>query len=233
MNILCMSDTHNHLPDLDLENIDLILHAGDYTYHAKHDYLGQLKFFENQFCPWVRNILDQGVEFYFCSGNHETFSEVYNVHSDFNDITSRCCLDDSSVLLCNHELTIAGFPWTPRFGDWAYNADDTPDDMGHKAAMLPDRADIILSHGPVFGINDIVDQGVSYGKRGNPIPLGYIHCGSQELLKRVQQIQPRLFVSGHLHFNYNKIQKNGTTYVGCSLVDEQYNLCRQPVLVTI
>lgn len=236
MNILCLSDTHGHLPVLNLNGIDLVIHCGDYTNTKKEEYLEQLIFFEDKFCPWVRKILDCEVEFFYCNGNHETFCSNFQVSYAYNDVTEKCLLDDRS-LQSRTGLSLFGFPYTNRFGDYAFNLDDTPEQMGRKSSFIPAGIDVVVSHGPVFGINDVVDQGGYINKKGKFVYLGYIHAGSKQLAKRIDEINPKLLASGHLHdrMNYN-VTKGSTKYVGCcvtDIVDGQYVLNRKPVLITL
>lgn len=227
MKILCLSDTHGNLPELDLKGIDIVLHAGDYTeLYNRDDIYRQLAFFENQFCPWVRRIADEVPHFYYVNGNHEVFSERLDINTDYNDVTKNHCIDMCEVTLYfnNKYITIFGFPYTNRYGNWGFNVDDTPEDMGLFCKQIPSTMDIILSHGPVNGINDYID-----------FPYNH-HAGSVELGKRINQIKPKAFISGHLHCdrNFGVVEKEGVKYVGCSLVDERYKFGRRsPIIIEI
>lgn len=235
--IACISDTHGHFPELDLDGIDIILHAGDYTgMFDRNDIVSQLVFFENQFCPWVRRILDTGTQFYYISGNHEVFVEKLNIDKDYNDVTKHCL--DMRLLtlhsLDNTSVTCFGFPYTPTFGGWGFNRDDTEDDLGLVCEHIPDKVDILLTHGPPYGILDIVPGRTIYDHRKDDfVEIPPLHVGSKQILKRVKEIKPRYVISGHLHYNYGIEEVDGTTFVACPLVNDQYLLCRQPIIFDI
>lgn len=227
LRIITMSDTHGQLPKLDLHNIDMVLHAGDWSCSGKYNYTSQEKYFLKEFCPWIRNIAGKIPHVYYINGNHETWCEKYNINSDYNDVTKNHCINDCNVLIClpyNKKINLYGFPWTPTFYNWAYNLDDNECQLGEKCKDIPADTNILLSHGPVYGINDIIED-----------ERGYFYGGSKELLKRVLKIKPKLFISGHLHDdkNYEIVDYQGIKFVGCSIMNEYYENARQPIIVTL
>ncbi len=234
MNVLCLSDTHGTLPELDLEGIDLVMHAGDFSpLVPKYDLNNQLLYFQNVFSPWARRILDK-CNFFFCMGNHEMFAEILTYEDWKNDITEQCLLHDKAIFL--HEcvgwnsqikiktqtnpLCVYGSAFTPTFHFWGFNLDDTPEQLGRKFAAIPDDVDIILTHGPPLGILDT--------------NLLNEHCGSKQLkdnLPRLKQL--KLHVFGHLHSPFGVVLHNDVMFVNCCLCDEDYNPSRQPILVEL
>lgn len=233
MKIVCLSDTHGLLPELDLDRIDLVLHAGDYTLHNKHDIQGQLDYFENQFCPWVRRIASQ-TQFYYINGNHEVFAEKLNINTDYNDVTQKHCIDNSSVFLCDYNIKIYGNPYTPTFYNWAFNLPDMPDGLGKKFKYIPDSIDILVSHGPPHGVMDYVPGRLVLDRNtGEVVEIPACNAGSHELAKAITRVKPRLVVCGHLHSNFGVVKKEGVTYVGCSLMDENYQSNRFPIIIDL
>ncbi len=216
MRILCLSDTHAALPEFDLTDVDLVLHAGDFTCNYKNDYARQLDYFENQFCPWVRNIL-QKCAFYFCWGNHEVFAEKLNIDVDYNDITKKCLIHDTFIT--HKGIKIYGSPWTPRFYDWGFNDDDTEDRLGERYGNIPDDVDILLTHGPPYGVLDKV---------------GLVNRGSKYLYNAVRRANPHLHVFGHLHqCGGQTVRLGDTLFVNASCVDDNYITVNNGTLVTL
>ena len=156
-------------------------------------------------------------------GNHETFWEAYNLTNCYNSITRKHLLLNNGIWLEKYKLLLWGFPYTNRYGNLGFNVDDTPEGMGRLAGQIPSGTDIIISHGPIRNVNDFVDY---------PFPN---HAGSVELALRVNQINPLLFLSGHLHDdrNYGVIKYGKTQFVGCSIANELYEMKRQPIIVEI
>jgi len=218
---MCLSDTHGTLPQLDLDGIDLVLHAGDWSNRQKTDYGGQLYDFTYIILTWIEQVRLK-VPFYWTLGNHETFVEDLPLSKVFYDgmINNGLLLDDYVIF---NGLKIWGNPWTPTFCNWGFNDRDYPDFLGRRFSRIPDDTDIIISHGPIYGIHDFVDYPADH------------HAGSKELARRVKEIRPKLVLSGHLHDdrNYGWLKKDGTTFVGCSLADEMYQFTRQPIVVEI
>lgn len=215
--IICLSDSHGQLIDYDLTGIDILLHAGDYTFKGKNDYIGQLQYFENEFCPWIRRMADQIEHVYYINGNHETYQEKLNIGINFNDVTAIHCVDMREIHLPYWDISLFGFPYTNRFGGWGFNVDDTPESMGRFCGHIPSGVDIILSHGPPFGIQDTVLEGFS--------------VGSKQLLKRIQEINNPLTIFGHIHSGYGVSQKDNQTFINCAIMDEEYRPINKPVLI--
>ncbi|MCG2781459.1 MAG: hypothetical protein L6264_10980 [Weeksellaceae bacterium] len=81
---------------------------------------------------------------------------------------------------------------------------------------IPDDIDILVTHSPPYGILDEVDPGV--------------HVGCEELLEKVNLIQPKYHLYGHIHENYGIKHTEVTTFINGSLLDEHYKMKNQPVV---
>lgn len=216
--MIVLSDTHGELPSLDLTGIDLVLHGGDYSLAGKEDHMKQLAYFEKAFCPWARQI-SKTVGFYYIDGNHETFREALPNYT--NDVIEQYNINDKMVTFKGKN--IYGFPWTPYFYGWAFNLFDNKYQLGEKCDLIPENTDILLSHGPVYGMMDLVKESRRIWR----------HVGSKELAIRVDKIRPKLVVSGHLHDNFGVVDLEGIKYVGVSQADEDYCFDRQPISIEI
>ena len=230
MRILCLSDTHGYFPELDLTNIDLVLHAGDFSFEEKHSYWAQAGLFDNHFVPWANRINDY-CPFYFTWGNHEMFAEK-PMYAEYNK--HPFCLFDREVVVNGYK--IYGTPWQPQFCWWAFNAEDTPEGLGHKYSFIPDDVDILLTHCPPYTILDKTFDGEL--------------VGSKELCKRIFNTDVKMYPPttlnlpnlklncfGHIHYSYGKmgIDWNGKTtwFVNSSICGEDYKPTRQPIIVEI
>ncbi|EMD40325.1 hypothetical protein CERSUDRAFT_110922 [Gelatoporia subvermispora B] len=90
--------------------------------------------------------------------------------------------------------TVYGSPWTPAFGNWAFNYD-----RGREAEDLIStfpQTDILLTHGPPFHILDKVLTGR--------------HVGCAALSARLPSLRPRLHVFGHIHEDHGAIVREWT-----------------------
>lgn len=129
-------------------------------------------------------------------------------------------------ILMNSDITLEGLkiwgsPVTPWFHNWAYN-------MGRGAEIkkvwdkIPSDTSIVVTHGPPYGILDIV-------------PRGYVeeHVGCEELMKRMLEIKPKLHIFGHIHEGYGQQQFQDTLYINASSVDERYMQNNLPIVIEL
>lgn len=82
-------------------------------------------------------------------------------------------------------------------------------------APIP-STNIILSHAPIAGILD---------QRQPPTSE---HLGNPHLARQVNDKPPRLFACGHIHGGYGRVERNGTIFINCSLVNESRQLVNRP-----
>src|SRR5690606_18309514 len=123
-------------------------------------------------------------------------------------------LNDSGIEI--NGLKIWGSPITPYFHNWAFNRKRGAEIKKHWN-LIPDNTDILITHGPPFGI---LDETV-YSKR----------TGCEELLLRVYQIQPKYHIFGHIHEDYGVLSKRETAFVNASVLNDHYQLMNQPLVV--
>lgn len=203
--ICCISDLHGNLPkipdcDLLLIGGDLCQNHNDYFWYGKH-----LK-------PWVDD-LSTRCKVVAVAGNHDfVFQQQPYVVPDMG----WSYLQDSGIDW--NGLKIWGSPWQPRFYDWAFNLDEP--DLERKWSLIPENTDIVLLHGPPYGYGDKSEYRSE--KSNNTEWLGYEHTGSKSLLKRIQEIKPKLVVAGHIHSGYGKYEIGSTIFINASLVNNKY-----------
>lgn len=125
-------------------------------------------------------------------------------------------LNDSSVEI--EGIKIWGSPITPWFNDWAFNRDRGSEIKKHWD-LIPDDIDILVTHGPPFGI---LDETV-YGKR----------TGCEELLLRVYQVKPKYHIFGHIHKDYGSFTKGEITFINASVLDDWYEMRNEAVEISI
>lgn len=174
--IACISDTHGLHNSVEIEPVDLLLHAGDFS---NVGYKNQIK----QFANWFK---DQPAKEKVCiAGNHDFYAE-----SDPEGVAKLFSSKDIVYLHdAAHEyegLEIWGSPYQPSFGDWAFNLDGY-DALDKVWSKIPDTTDILITHGPAFGRLDEVARP----------PQDRVGCKS--LLKHIERVRPKLHLFGHIH----------------------------------
>ncbi len=144
--IVCLSDTHNCNEQIALPDGDILIHAGDATIRGTID---EIVLFNEWFAnlPHRRKI--------FVAGNHDWLFETNNAYA--RNLLSReiIYLQDSSVEI--EGLKIYGSPWQPRFFDWAFNLNRGAE-LAEKWKLIPGDTDVLITHGPPFGILDEVPR---------------------------------------------------------------------------
>ena len=203
MKITFISDTHCKHPEIapDLPGGDLIIHAGDFTS------VGNV-FEINQFAMWY-NGLDNYTHKVYIAGNHDLGFEVApdTVHLALQSYTNITYLQDSLVEI--EGVKIYGSPWTPFFYNWAFNIPRDSDEIASKWNLIPEDADIVITHGPAYGFLDRVI--------GESQPLG---C--ERLTPRLMNVKPKIHVCGHIHSGYGYKQFKGIHFINAAMLDESY-----------
>lgn len=214
MRIVCISDTHNCNEEIAVPDGDVLIHAGDATTVGSVE---QLRAFNRWFAvlPHKHKV--------FVAGNHDWLFEKDNDLARRLLDPSIVCLQDSSAEIDG--LKIYGSPWQPRFFDWAFNL-NRGYELAEKWSLIPDDIDVLITHGPPYGILDLVPR---QGWDEN--------TGCEELRKRVEQIAAngrlKLHVFGHIHCGYGVHDEFGVKFVNASTCDEQYNATQPPIVIDL
>jgi len=213
MKIVCLSDTHGKTKGLQVPDGDVLVHAGDATMMGKphelkefDDWLGQL--------PHATKI--------FVPGNHDwLFSQ--------DPLQARAIVSNAHVLInegfqvrdgAGKQFSIHGSPVQPAFCDWAFNIKGE-DNLKRYWEMCPAGVDVLVTHGPPFGILD-------------EVPYAGTRVGSTSLLDEVlTRIKPKLMVFGHIHHSYGQYEFNGTTFVNASTCNERYLPVNPAIVVEV
>lgn len=211
MRKLCViSDTHNQLDRIKIPKCDLLIHAGDHTMGGTMPEL--LKAATN-----LRKLKESGIcgKIICVAGNHDWGFEKDPYVSEylFSDLGY---LRDQATRW--EGLKVWGAPWQPRFMDWAFNVNRNSEDLRQKWSIIPSDVDILITHGPPFGILDFS----TYGNE---------HMGCELLRERLAQIRPKLHIFGHNHSTYGTFEADGTLYVNASTCTEQYKPTNPPIVV--
>jgi Icc-related predicted phosphoesterase len=197
LKIVCISDSHNKQPELPPG--DVLIHAGDLTENGSFDEVQtQLNWLSSQ--PHKHKIL--------IAGNHDVLlDEVfldkfpwrrYGQTQTATDIDwgSVTYLNDTSIILTfepenakdskPRQLKIFGSPWTPKYGNSAFQY---PREEDIWSDLIPHDIDILVTHGPPRLYLD---------------STGLHKAGCVFLAKQISRIRPRLVVFGHIHVAHGR-----------------------------
>jgi len=210
--LVCISDTHGDHEQIELPAGDVLIHAGDLTAHGKQEET-------HSFMRWLGA---QDYRYKLCvAGNHDTFME------DDAQAAAQFALDSNVVLLNDSGLTIDdvsfwGSPITPRFMNWSFMRDPGAAIEAHWN-LIPDTTDVLITHGPPYGILDKVIR--SDGELE--------HVGCDSLLSRVRAIAPTFHLFGHIHEGRGRVDENGICFCNVSTMDERYRIRHLPVVIDV
>jgi Icc-related predicted phosphoesterase len=224
MKITCVADLHGFYPKLD--GGDLLIIAGDLT--AKDTQSEYLIFRE-----WLRS--QDYRKKIFIAGNHDGCIKKGLFYFNDDWMGAEYLFDSGTEF---EGLKIWGSPWTPLFREInprckAFMKMDSH--LSDKLEMIPMKTDILITHGPAYGILDAVKD-LSAGFENNYIR----HCGSQSLYYWLKYVErPKLHIFGHIHEGYG-IEEHFVSYndqmmksINCSHVDENYKPVNKPINIEI
>lgn len=204
MNITFISDTHgehHRIPKAHLPGGDAIIHCGDIS---NRGYKEEIRVFLEWFSK-----LDQYTHKIFIAGNHDFFFEKNPLQSkelveQYPNVTY---LQDSSITIDG--VKIYGSPWQPEFFNWAFNLPRNGDRLKVKWMDIPRDTDILITHGPPFGVLDVA-------------PRGNINVGCELLMEEHQHIKPIIHAFGHIHHSYGHVLRDNFHYINASCLNEEY-----------
>jgi Icc-related predicted phosphoesterase len=209
MKIVAISDTHNHQKRIKLPEGDIIIHAGDATSRGyKHEVIEFLKWYGS--LDYQENIFIPGNHDFLFQDNPDLCKELCNQYN----VT---LLNDSGLDL--NGIKIWGSPITPWFHNWAFNRFRGENIQKHWN-MIPSDTDILVTHGPVYGILDELER-ADGSKTGN-------HVGCEQLLQKILEIKPKIHISGHIHCGYGRQKFLDTEFFNVSVCDEMYSPSNPP-----
>ena len=208
--IVCISDTHNHV--FPLPEGDILLHSGDFSFTGN----------ANELVKFDRWMEETDIEHkILVPGNHElSFEEkpelAVSVMENVTVLGHLPEFDGQSIEIMG--LKIWGEPRQPWFYDWAFNVPRGPEaDKIWEA--VPDDIDIVVTHGPPYGMGDRTVRGENVG------------CTAQK--RMIDRVQPKLVVCGHIHSGYGKYVRGNTLIVNASVCNEQYKNVNPPVVINL
>lgn len=210
MKIVAISDTHGKHQNLILPEGDMLIHAGDVSSMGK-------EFEIKDFLDWFSK-----TDFTYkilIAGNHDFYFEKIA----FNETILNQLIPSNIIYLNDSGVEIEGFriwgsPIQPWFYNWAFNRYRGEDIKKHWN-KIPQNTDILITHGPAYGILDKTTRNDN--------------VGCEDLLEKIKEVKPKLHICGHIHEAYGYIKESDTEFINASVLDENYNLRNQPVVIEI
>lgn len=210
--ICAISDLHEQWADVQVPECDILVIAGDITYEGKWDRL-------YAFVAWMDMLKANGVckDIVVIAGNHDLTAQTNPER--FAALMKESCVYLNDTVENVQGLTFFGSPWTPFFYNWAFNAHRGPAIAAHWA-MCPDGVDVVVTHGPPFGVCDVIPDGR--------------HVGCVDLRNEMlERVQPKLLICGHIHHSYGYGMLGNTLVMNAASCTERYKPTNPPLVVTL
>lgn len=216
MRLICLSDTHGlhelYTEQLAASNADVLIHAGDFTPLTTEALTGFLEWLDA--LPIPNKIV--------VAGNHELQLERYG-----KAYNKSLFVRNGATYLHDEGITLEGklfygSPWQPEFNNWAFNLPRDGKELANYWAGIPRKTDVLITHSPpALPPLDRSFKGES--------------LGCELLAKQVERVKPKYHIFGHIHSGYGMLEKNGTTYINCSALNDQYGLLvsHVPIIVEV
>jgi Icc-related predicted phosphoesterase len=213
--IVCISDTHNQLAKVKLPKGDLLVHAGDWTMRGDISEVATFNFDLKMVLEYQYRLGAVVV-----AGNHDFLPEKAPALCK-SILQSGKYLEDSGIEI--EGLKFWGSPATPWFLDWAFNF-ERGTEIKEKWDLIPEDTDVLITHGPPFGILDEIPNGD--------------RVGCVDLLNAVKRIKPTIHTFGHIHNGYGKYEHtwedgSKTIFVNAAICTEKYKPTNEPIVVEL
>lgn len=189
MRFVAISDLHGELPEIDTSKADAIILAGDLC--PDMSAIRQLGWLEGVFIPHIQKLGLPGIAIL---GNHDFVGVHYppQVKQAFARIGIEYLEGQETMF---NGLSVFGSPYVTNLPNWAFNMTE---DRHKDFLQYVDRVDLMITHGPPFGLLD----GVPYGPGGRLIE----HTGSRALTEWVIAKKPKVHVFGHIHEAFGRAE---------------------------
>ena len=206
MRLVCISDTHGFHRQIDVPEANILIYAGDFS--TPRATIKELDDFNNWLgcLPHRHKIV--------VAGNHDKLFEIQPELARAL-LSAAIYLEQSAVMI--EGLRFWGCPVTPVLPSMAFAV--ARGDAAKFWDKIPAQTDVLITHGPPFGILDKED-------------IWREHMGCVQLNKAVQKVRPRLHVFGHVHGGRGREEgPNGTCFVNCAAL--RGNQLHPPIVVEI
>jgi len=206
---LCFtSDTHGKHDQIALPEADILIHCGDFT-------MGGSVAEITRFNTWLGEIGHKFKEILITPGNHDRLFATNAGLAKSLITNAKVLIDDWAVI---DGLVIYMSPWTPAFMNWKFMLKS----KGHAVNVwdgIPEEVDVLVTHGPMFGMHDLTDD--------------HVHAGCRILRNRILNVRPKIHACGHIHEGYGITTWEDITFINASLCNSAYSPVNQPVEVNL
>lgn len=178
MRIVAISDTHGlHNQMLfPIPEGDVLIHAGDTSGHGT---IEELKDFNS----WL-GLLPHKHKLMIAGNHNKEWYNDYTKDACIRTLTNAIYLEDTEIVIGG--IKFYGSPWTPEYYNWAFMLPRKSQQLSDKWAEIPDDTNVLITHGPPYGILDTANDKEK--------------IGDETLLRRIQELPVlKAHIFGHVH----------------------------------
>lgn len=216
---LCfISDTHALHDHVRVEPCDILVHSGDFT-----NDLGRASL--RNFLIWLER--QPAKHKILVAGNHDGALELWPdlAHQMISEHAPSCTyLQDSGCEV--NGIKFWGSPVTPEFFSWHFNR-KRGEDIRRHWDMIPNDTDVLITHGPAYGILDNVHPSMLGPERDE-------HQGCKDLADALERVMPKVHCFGHIHNGYGTMGmwkgKPFAVSINASICGENYKPTNLPFI---
>ncbi|KRX05198.1 hypothetical protein PPERSA_06832 [Pseudocohnilembus persalinus] len=218
----CISDTHNKQYKISkVPESDVLIHSGDFSLRGTIKEVEEfIQFLDLQPHP-IKIVV---------AGNHDMSLDILNFENlKYRMVGSNTTIEDAKqvkkklmehcVYLQEQSVNVGGYniygsPWTPEFHNWGFMYD--PKNAKEIWDKIPDKTDILITHGPP---KEILDKCINQQNAGCP-----------ELKNQVlNRVKPLYHIFGHIHESYGQQIIENTTFINACTVNIAYRVQNKPI----
>ena len=194
MRVAAVADLHGNLPEV--EPCDLLVVAGDTLPLAQA--AEQRAWAETELVPWLER--QQAAAVVAVAGNCDLLAR-----DDPTFVRSLPWLYLENEAAAVAGLCVWGSPLALPFGRWPFMAPE--EELAPQWATIPDDTELLVVHGPPYGLGDRIYSGS--------------HVGSTSLRERLESL-PRLraIVWGHIHEAHGRGRVGEVEWVNAAIVED-------------
>ena len=164
--------------------------------------------------PYKHKVFIAGNHDWGFQDNHDQSIEAISNYKGVTYVQDK--LHSINDQITDSVTNIYGTPWQPEFCNWAFNLPKNGPGLSSKWEAIPLETDILVTHGPAFGILDTVE-----GRRSD-------HLGCELLAERIAIVKPKIHVCGHIHTGYGYYFNGETHFFNAAALNEQYSYAHKP-----
>lgn len=218
--VALLSDMHGFLPPAGMiPEVDLLAIGGDVCPITDHGTIRQALWLKSEFTDWLGEIREfqPNIEIVGVAGNHDFVAEN---HYGIMAGLPWHYLEDDGMELCG--LQVYGSPYSNEFGAWAFM--EPEHELAYRWSWIPRHLDLLITHGPAYKLRDRVNNDWGGAVRDK-------HVGSKNLRQTLEDTEPRVHLTGHIHEGYGQERFGDTLVVNASYCDDRYSDRKNPIQV--